>query len=300
MKIITQKSSKKIAAIAVTMAALIVISSMAFMPTNAAADPTVNSDTWFVLVFQTTIGKNVTYPSAGVTHIEANNTWTIMRSPQVAGTVQIGVTISQMACDFNNITNTGTAVFKYSMNFSETNSTKNPYGVGTMNVVATVAITSLGTPTLGLPGFPANGTGTLASTSGTGAFTYAKLYGDLVMNPLFVGPLSPNGYTEALFFGTHPRVNGIGVIVYYPPLSASASTSVTVLKGQTWYFFVQVLYGLAPYSLQWYEGSTPIAGQTDMVLSINKAVSGTYTYTCRVTDSYGNVVTTNAVTLTVL
>jgi len=84
------------------------------------------------------------------------------------------------------------------------------------------------------------------------------------------------------------------------PLSASAFTSVTILKGETWYFVVQAIGGAAPYKFQWYEGNTAITGATDMVLAISKTTSGTYTYTCQVTDLKGNTVTTNAVTLTVL
>ncbi|HTY76107.1 MAG TPA: hypothetical protein VMD05_11160 [Candidatus Nanoarchaeia archaeon] len=288
--------------IAISIMALLVLPILTMLPVNAT-DPTINTNTWFVLTLATglTTGNNVSYVNGGsVLHNEANYTWNIMRSPQVSGTVQIGTAASQMTLDFNNVTNTGTAVIKFSFNFTETNSTKNPYGVGTLGVLANVNLTSMMTGIYGFPYVPANGTGTLVSTSGTGAFAYAKLYGDLLMNPLAVGPLSPSGYTEALFFGTHPRVNGTGVLIYYPTLSASAFCSSTVLKGQTWYFFVQSTGGIGSYAFQWYEGSTLLTGQNSMILSMNKATAGTYSYTCAVTDAYGNTVTTNAVVLTVV
>jgi len=226
--------------------------------------------------------------------------WYVYRSPQAAGSVQIGTAKSLMTLDFNNVTNTGTAIFKFSMNLTETNSTKNPYGVGTMEVLATVSISSMMTGVYGFPYVPANGTGTLVSTSGTGAFATAILTGDLVLNPLLVGPLSPSGYTEALFFGTHPRVNGSGVLVYYPALSASAFCSATILKGWTWYVFTQATGGVGQYTFQWYEGSTLLAGQNSMILAVNKVTAGSFTYTCVVSDSYGNTVTTNGITLTVI
>jgi hypothetical protein len=286
--------------ISISIMALLVLSTMSIMPTNAA-DATVNANTWFVNTLQTAPYNNVSYTNGGtVLHEVSNYTWFVMRSPGVAGTVQIGTAKSTMTLDFNNVTNVGNMIMLMSMNLSETNSTKNPYGVGTIDVAATIVVTSIGNATFGLPYVPANGTGTLVSTSGTGAFATAKLYGNLVINPLFVGPLSPNGYTEALFFGTHARVNGQGVLVYYPALSASAFCSVTVMKGQTWYFFTQSTGGVGPYTFHWFEGSASLAGQNSMILATNKATAGTYTYTCVVTDSYGNTVTTNAITLTVL
>jgi hypothetical protein len=288
--------------VSVSIVALLAASLLAIAPVNAA-DPTVNADTWFVntLVTRIVTARNVTTTSGGtINHIEENITWNVMRSPGVAGTVQIGNAKGQTIVDFNNVTNRGTATVKMSMNLTETNSTKNPYGVGILEVTATVDVTSMGTATLGVTDVIAYGTGTLVSTSGTGAFTFAKLYGDFVMNPLFVGALSANGYTEALFFGTHARVNGAGVLVYYPALGASAFCSVTVMKGQTWYFFAQCSGGVGPYTFQWFEGSTLLAGQNSMLLSMNKAAAGTYAYTCIVTDAYGNAVTSNAVTLTVI
>jgi hypothetical protein len=284
--------------VSVSIVALLAASLFAIAPVNAA-DPTINSDTWFVLTLTGASGAVKNFTST-TTHVEVNITWNVMRSPGVAGTVQIGTANSRMVFDFNNATNQGFVTYQMSMNLTETNSTKNPYGVGILNVTATADVTSIGTLAFGVRDNPADGKGILVSTSGTGAFATAKLYGDLVLAPLFVGPLTANGYTEALFFGTHARVNGAGVLVYYPALGASAFCSVTLMRGQTWNFVAQASGGIGPYTFQWYEGSTLIAGQNSMVLSMNKAAAGTYVYTCKVTDAYGNAVTSNAVTLTVI
>jgi hypothetical protein len=286
------------AAISIVIVAILFLSLTAIAPVSAV-DPSINADTWFVLTMTGGVGvaKNVTSTS---THLEANHTWNLMRSPGTAGTVQIGTVKSQMVADFNNVTNRGVAVFKMTLNFTETNSTKNPYGVGILQVTATANLTVWGSAKYGLPDVPADGTGTLVSTSGTGAFVTASLYGDFVLNPLALAPFGGVGFTQAFFFGTHARVNGMGVLVYYPALAASAFSSVTVMRGLTWNFFVQSTGGVGPYTYQWYEGSTLIAGQTSMILSMNKAAAGTYTYTCIVTDSYGNAATTNVITMTVL
>jgi hypothetical protein len=299
MKIINIKKTRILkVAFSTSIIAVMLLSSMAIAPVNAA-DPTVNSDTWFVAYLTSASGAVKNFTST-TTHVEVNITWNVMRSPGVAGTVQIGTASSRMVFDFNNATNTGSVTYKMTMNLTETNSTKNPYGVGTLNVTVTAAVTSIGTLTIGVRDNPLDGKGTLVSTSGTGAFSTAKLYGDLVLAPLLVGPLTANGFTEALFFGTHARVNGNGVLVYYPALAASAFCSVTVMTGQTWYFFAQSTGGVGPSTYQWYEGTTLLTGQTSMILAMNKAAAGTYTYTCKVTDAYGNTANTNAVTLTVL
>jgi hypothetical protein len=83
-------------------------------------------------------------------------------------------------------------------------------------------------------------------------------------------------------------------------LSASAFTTVSVIRGQSWYFFVQALGGVYPYKIQWYENNVLMSGQTDSVLIIAKAATGTFSYYATVTDTAGTKVTTNTVTLTVV
>jgi hypothetical protein len=82
--------------------------------------------------------------------------------------------------------------------------------------------------------------------------------------------------------------------------AASAFSSVTVLRGWTWYFFAHSSGGVAPFTYQWYEGTVPIAGQTSMVLSVTKATAGTYTFFCKVTDAQGRTVSSNTITMTVI
>jgi len=84
------------------------------------------------------------------------------------------------------------------------------------------------------------------------------------------------------------------------PPSASAFSSATVWTGWTWWFSVHGSGGVAPYTFQWYEGTTLLTGQTSMTLSVTKNTPGTYTYYCKVTDSAGATANSNTVTLTVV
>jgi len=83
-------------------------------------------------------------------------------------------------------------------------------------------------------------------------------------------------------------------------LDVTAFSSVTLLSGWKWNFFVHNLDGNAPYTYQWYEGLNPIQGQTWMVLPVTKSTPGTYSFYCRVTDRDGTTTTSNAVTLTII
>ena len=82
-------------------------------------------------------------------------------------------------------------------------------------------------------------------------------------------------------------------------LTATAFTSVTVYQGWTWWFFVQSQGGVEPITYQWYDASGPIAGQTSMVVPVTKNTPGVYSFYCRVSDSEGQAVNTNNVTMTV-
>jgi rhodanese-related sulfurtransferase/pimeloyl-ACP methyl ester carboxylesterase len=83
-------------------------------------------------------------------------------------------------------------------------------------------------------------------------------------------------------------------------LDISAFQSVTVMPGWTWWFFAHNKGGSAPYAYQWYEGISPIQGQTSSVLAVAKSNPGRYELFCRVTDRDGTTTTSNAITLTVL
>lgn len=84
------------------------------------------------------------------------------------------------------------------------------------------------------------------------------------------------------------------------PPAATTFTNVRVLPGWTWYFFVQSIGDVTPFTYQWYENTTLLQGQTSMVLPVTKTVPGTYSFYCKVTDAQGLVVSSNAVTLTVI
>ena len=83
-------------------------------------------------------------------------------------------------------------------------------------------------------------------------------------------------------------------------VQASAFCNVTVIPGWTWWFFAQGTGGVGALTYQWFEGSTLLQGQTSMVLAVTKNTPGTYAYYCKVTDSLGSAINSNAVYLTVI
>ena len=62
-------------------------------------------------------------------------------------------------------------------------------------------------------------------------------------------------------------------------------------------FKATIVGGAAPFSYQWFEGSTIVG--TGQILQIRKKTPGAYSFCCKVTDSKGGSNTSNAVTLTV-
>ncbi len=125
------------------------------------------------------------------------------------------------------------------------------------------------------------------------------------INSTLTGVMLKNyGHTD-LFFGTYSArdvsqpalawmLNELGLTP-----KATAFSNATVMAGWTWNFFVHSTAGAGPYSYQWYEGTTLMAGQTKMVLPVTKNTPGIYTYYCRVTDANGATADSNSVTLTV-
>jgi hypothetical protein len=100
----------------------------------------------------------------------------------------------------------------------------------------------------------------------------------------------PNGWSRV----------GVGTGSFLPPVRATAFTSVTVLPGWSWNFFVHSSGGIGARTYQWYDASGVIAGQTSMVLTVSKNTPGTYAFFCKVTDSVGQTANSQNVTLTVL
>ncbi len=82
-------------------------------------------------------------------------------------------------------------------------------------------------------------------------------------------------------------------------LKATAFCDVAVLTGWTWWFFTHRIGGTGSYTYQWYEGGTPLQGQTSMLLPVTKSTPGKYTFYCKVTDSEGATAYSNTITLTV-
>lgn len=83
------------------------------------------------------------------------------------------------------------------------------------------------------------------------------------------------------------------------PVSASAFGDATIWVDWTWCLFAQGSGGSGTYTYQWYEGTTLLAGQVDSLLVVTKAAPGIYNYTCKVIDSDGASIVSNAVVLEV-
>jgi hypothetical protein len=177
-----------------------------------AAKPTEITGVWFVWSLATgaTTGNDVTWTGDGtILHNEAIYTWNLMRSP-IAGTVQIGTVTTHSNLMYNTITGEGNVLIKATLTFTQTDKTKNPYGVGTLECTAVAKITSMNPKYQYVFG---NGEGFIVGTTGTGDFANAKLTADLVMG--YIPKIPAPTQTEGIFFGVHERVNGEGTIVYH-------------------------------------------------------------------------------------
>jgi hypothetical protein len=120
----------------------------------------------------------------------------------------------------------------------------------------------------------------------------------------FIGNFVPKSGQYDIFFGTYSARDVSQPILnwmtsHYQPPAASTFSSVTIFSGQFWYFCVHSTGGVSPHKYQWFEGTTPIAGQTSMVYVASKSTPGTYTYYCKITDAEGTTADSSSVTLTV-
>ena len=194
----------------VIFASMLLLALMFSAPVNAV-DPIVVNDVWFVAVAtQPLSGANVSWTDNGaVFHkVGGRANFTLSRSPPGSpGSVNIGnLSIELVNLEFNNVTKYGKSVYKINLNLNQTNSTLNPYGVGTLQGVAMGTILTMHpVDTLG----EGNGTGVFVATQGTGAFANAMLTIDVITAPF---PSITAGPTIAIFFGTHSRVNGRGIL----------------------------------------------------------------------------------------
>jgi hypothetical protein len=198
--------------LAITLSVLMLMGIAPFSTTNAATDPTVMNDVWFVGLVtgsqkgdiswvNDTFGRNMGFTA----------NYTLYRSPAGAGTIVIGNMTMQTNLEINNATGIGNANFTAVLTFSETNTTKNPFGVGTLQGSAVQKVTSMypgnTNPSIG------NSTGTLIASQGTGAFANAVLTIDFLTMPY---PSVTSGPTQAMYFGTHSKINGTGILTFYP------------------------------------------------------------------------------------
>ena len=189
------------------------LSVIAVLPfsTVFTAKPMVNNDVWFVAAPGGPPEGGESWWTGDGTILHQKGfmySFGVFRSPQGTppGSVPIGsMTAIMETFVFNTKTSKGRLVHKLTISLVETDSSKNPYGVGTLEGTLVVEVTSLH------PGiFPGDGTGLIVATHGTGAFENAKLKADVSMM-LIIGAY-PAVFT---FFGTHWNVvEGCGTIVY--------------------------------------------------------------------------------------
>jgi hypothetical protein len=211
---------------AITFSVLILLGIAPFLTTNAATDPTVMNDVWFVgLVTGTQKGEISWVNDTFGRNMGFTSNYTLYRSPANAGSIVIGNMTTQTYLEINNATGIGTANFTAVLTFSETNTTKNPFGVGTLQGSAVQKVTSMfpgsTNPSIG------NSTGTLIASQGTGAFTNAVLTIDFISAPF---PSVTTGPISSMFFGTHSRVNGTGILTFYPvPPTVNSDTWIVAM-----------------------------------------------------------------------
>jgi hypothetical protein len=135
-------------------------------------------------------------------------------------------------------------------------------------------------------------------TSASGVTTSSS--GSFTTN--IVVPNTSNGIYTVTAIDTNGNIatSSLTVVGGTPALVATAFCNVAVLPGWTWNFFVHSTGGTGAYTYQWYEGTTPLQGQTSMILSVAKTIPGSYLFYCKVIDSQGTTANSNTVTLTVI
>jgi hypothetical protein len=139
----------------------------------------------------------------------------------------------------------------------------------------------------------------MVANTGTGAFAKALLAEDFIMNPF---PSLASGPMVAMFFGTHTRVNGTGLLALQnlpPALSVSTTqSSNTVAAGSLATLSANVTGGYAPYTYQWYQDSAAIVGQIVSQINVEWTMASTHTYFCSIIDAAGASTNTSILTLT--
>ena len=151
----------------------------------------------------------------------------------------------------------------------------------------------IGVPVLAfVSGLGQNKTGTFRFVNGINSTDFTgvmlKDYGHY---DIFFGPYAARDVSQPALNWMRGQLAG---------LKATAFCNVTLVGGGTWWFFAHSVGGIGAVTYQWYEGETPLQGQTSMVLSATKNTLGVYKYYCKITDSEGTTINSNIVTLTVV
>ena len=82
-----------------------------------------------------------------------------------------------------------------------------------------------------------------------------------------------------------------------PLITSVTKSGASVTAGNIVSFYASVSGGVAPYTYQWYQGTNPVG--TSPQLSFYPNAAGTFTYTCKITDTEGKIITSDSATLVV-
>jgi hypothetical protein len=80
-------------------------------------------------------------------------------------------------------------------------------------------------------------------------------------------------------------------------ITSVTQSGASVTAGNIVSFYVSVSGGVAPYTYQWYEGTSPVGTSPQLYFYPN--VAGSFTYTCKITDAEGNMINSDSATLVV-
>jgi pimeloyl-ACP methyl ester carboxylesterase len=137
-------------------------------------------------------------------------------------------------------------------------------------------------------------------TNSTGAFRFVNG----ISNVDFTGIMLPNYMALDPFNGVNspqdvsaPTYNWMVNHVPAPLVISVTQSGITVAAGNIVSFYAAVSGGVAPYTYQWYQGTSPVGNS--YMLSFYPNTAGTYTYNCKITDAEGATTNSNTITLTV-
>ncbi len=125
-----------------------------------------------------------------------------------------------------------------------------------------------------------------------------------IKNPDFTGTMLPNYGELDMLVGDYaardvfvPTHNWMISHMPSPFTTSVTQSQTTVTAGNIVSLYVSVSGGVAPYTYQWYQGTSPVG--TNAQLSFYPNTAGTYTYYCKITDAEGTTTNSNTAPLTV-